>query len=109
MRLDNPSLYDNSLAGILARLTHGILHDAHQRVQEEGAAAVSTGRKLPADASARVRGWLDRLDLWFWKREMKSREAFLAQSIDVFDLERRMRCLERGDTWLGTNGIDVAK
>ncbi|TMG89043.1 MAG: DUF3563 domain-containing protein [Betaproteobacteria bacterium] len=27
---------------------------------------------------------------------MKSREAFLAQSTDIFDLEQRMRRLERG-------------
>ncbi|HVR93194.1 MAG TPA: DUF3563 family protein [Casimicrobiaceae bacterium] len=39
---------------------------------------------------------MSRLDTWFWKQEMKRREAFLAQSADIFDLERRMRMLERG-------------
>ncbi|HWZ72194.1 MAG TPA: DUF3563 family protein [Casimicrobiaceae bacterium] len=39
---------------------------------------------------------LDRLDTWFWKQEMKRQEAFLAQSTDIFDLEQRMRLLERG-------------
>ena len=40
--------------------------------------------------------WLDRLDTWFWRQEQKSRDAYLAQSRDVFDLERRMEALDRG-------------
>ncbi|HEY2865347.1 MAG TPA: DUF3563 family protein [Casimicrobiaceae bacterium] len=39
---------------------------------------------------------MDRLDDWCWKQEVKSREAFLAQSVDIVDLERRIRWLERG-------------
>lgn len=109
MRISYPPLYDNSVAGILTRLTHGILQDANARARGHSEQAVSAARNATAQASAQVPGWLDRLDMWFWKREMKSREAFLAQSIDIFDLERRMRCLERGDRWLGTNGMDAAK
>ena len=41
-------------------------------------------------------GMLDRLDRWFWRQEQKAREAYLAHSQDVFDLERRMTALERG-------------
>ena len=88
MRTNDPPLYDNSLTGILARLTHGILQDASERAQKDSAA--------PATTVSKHRGWLDRLDTWFWKREMKSREAFLAKSTDIFDLEQRMRRLERG-------------
>jgi hypothetical protein len=87
MRTNNPPLYGNSLAGILARLTHGILLDANDRAQQDRAGTNSV---------AKPRGLLDRLDTWFWKQEMKRREAFLAQSTDLFDLERRMRWLERG-------------
>ncbi len=105
MRTSNSALYDNSLAGILARLTHGILHDASDRAQREG--------PLPADAhdnhSVTDGGWLDRLDTWFWKQELKERDAFLSQSIDIFDLEQRMRCLERGDKWLGTDRVDTTQ
>jgi Protein of unknown function (DUF3563) len=87
MRTNNLPLYDNSLTGILARLTHGILRDANDRAQEESARANSV---------AKPRSLLGRLDTWFWKQEMKRHEAFLAQSTDIFDLERRMRLLERG-------------
>jgi len=92
MRTNDPPLYDNSLTGILARLTHGILQDANERAQKDSASPSSAC----ANTVARPRGWLDRLDTWFWKQEMKSREAFLAQSTDIFDLEQRMRRLERG-------------
>ncbi len=99
MRTQDQPLYDNSLIGVMARLTHAMLFDANQRAEQ------SSER---TDVSGDRRGWLDRLDTWFWKQEMKDREAFLAKSIDVFDLEQRMRCLERGDRWLGTDRVDPA-
>ena len=92
MRTNDPPLYGNSLTSILARLTHGILQDASERAQKDSAAPASA---CTSTVSKR-RGWLDRLDTWFWKQEMKSREAFLAKSTDIFDLEQRMRRLERG-------------
>jgi hypothetical protein len=92
MRTNDPPLYDKSLTGILARLTHGILQDASERAQKDSAAPASACAKT----ASKRRGWLDSLDTWFWKQEMKSREAFLAKSSDIFDLEQRMRRLERG-------------
>ncbi len=55
----------------------------------------------PPDASgpgpsAPRRGLLDRLDHWFWAREQRAVDAYLAQSLDLHDLEARMRQLERG-------------
>ena len=103
MRTDHRPLYDNTLTGVLARLTHGILLDANQRAQldrakrasaSDGLFANSLGSSF-ANSVAKSRSWLTRLDTWFWKQEMKRREAFLAQSTDIFDLERRMRMLER--------------
>jgi Protein of unknown function (DUF3563) len=95
MRTNDPPLYHNSLTGILARLTHGILHDASERAQKERAAIAGAF----ANPVSKPRAWLDRLDAWFWKQEMDSREAFLARSTDIFDLERRTRRLERGRGW----------
>jgi len=40
-------------------------------------------------------GWLDRLDAWFWRQEQKDREAYLAESRDIFELERRIELLDR--------------
>jgi hypothetical protein len=42
------------------------------------------------------RGLLERLDDWFWKHEQREREAYLAASTDIYDLEARIRNLERG-------------
>jgi len=74
---------DRSLVSILAGLTYGILNQVaapHER----------------ATAAKPQRSWFDRLDTWFWRQELKSREAFLAQSADIVELEQRMRWLERG-------------
>jgi hypothetical protein len=99
MRTDHPPLYDNTLTGVLARLTHGILFDASQRAQLDGAKRANGSDGSFANSFvnsvAKSRSWLSRVDTWFWKQEMKRREAFLAQSTDIFDLERRMRMLER--------------
>ena len=63
-------------------------------------AGVSAGRK-PASAANRdpVRTrpltLLQRLDRWLWQQHVREREAYLAQSKDIFELEARMRGLER--------------
>ena len=55
-------------------------------------AAAATAQVRPAVALT----WLDRLDQWAWRQTQKQREAYLAESTDLVDLERRMRALERG-------------
>ncbi|MBS0328151.1 MAG: DUF3563 family protein [Proteobacteria bacterium] len=42
------------------------------------------------------RGFLERLEAKLWRQEQARREAWLAQATDVFDLERRIRLLDRG-------------
>jgi hypothetical protein len=74
----------STFVGALAGLTHGILHDA------------ATARADDALAADGKRSWLERLDTWLWNQEVRSREAFFAQSTDMFDLEHRQRWLERG-------------
>ena len=54
-------------------------------------------------AAAPARGWIgrlfDRIEGWAWERELRQREAYLAQAQDLYDLERRMRQLD-GDDFL---------
>jgi hypothetical protein len=54
-------------------------------------AAAQTAQPRPAVALT----WLDRLDRWAWRQTQKQREAYLAESTDLVDLERRARALER--------------
>lgn len=78
---------DRSWVGILAGLTYGILNRA---------APARAAAEVTAHARSRAPGLLDRLDTWFWKQELANREAFLASSADIVELEQRMRWLEHG-------------
>ena len=40
---------------------------------------------------------LDRLDAWFARQDQQARERYLAASRDVFDLERRIDAIDRGN------------
>lgn len=67
---------------------------------ERAAAPAEESAREPKEATLApsARGWLsrifDRLETWSWEREMRAREAYLAQSQDLFDLEARMRHLD---------------
>jgi hypothetical protein len=39
--------------------------------------------------------WLERLERWLWRLEQKRVDNYLAQSVDLADLEMRLRRLER--------------
>jgi len=53
-------------------------------------------RGTAATSTARSSGALERLDRWFWRQEQKARDDYLATSVDVFELERRIEALDRG-------------
>jgi len=83
---------DPGLSGAWAKVSQALLFNPLRRdgiTQEK------------AQAKAPSAGLLDRLDHWFWQQEQRQREAYLAQASDIYDLERRMRQLER----CGGNGI----
>lgn len=65
-------------------------------------AADKTGANR-STAPVPARGWIgrlfDRIEAWAWERELRQREAYLAQAQDLYDLERRMRHLD-GDDFL---------
>lgn len=54
-------------------------------------------RGIPAVAPAR-RGLLERIDHWFWKLDQHAVDEYLGKSKDVFELEARIRQLERNST-----------
>jgi len=43
----------------------------------------------------RRRGFLERLDRWFWAQQQRDLEAYLARATDVYDLEARIHAIER--------------
>jgi len=51
---------------------------------------------VPSSPSASPRPTvLERIDRWFWRQEQRRVEAYLARSVDVADLEMRIRALDR--------------
>jgi len=52
-------------------------------------------RAAPSVAPPLRRGWLDRLDHWLWTQQQRDVEAYLAKATDLYDLEVRIRTLER--------------
>ncbi|MDQ2917448.1 MAG: hypothetical protein M3R40_09910, partial [Pseudomonadota bacterium] len=58
----------------------------------QGGSAAAVLANAAASAGGRM-SWLDRLDAWFRRQEQKDREAYLARSRDVFELERRIELL----------------
>jgi len=84
--------FDASIFGQLFSLMAAALAPAHRPVPSSDA----DHRRSTRRDSAFGHGILDRLDRWFWRQEQKTRDAYLARSQDVFELERRIVALERG-------------
>lgn len=87
MESNNYDFRKRNFIGALTGLTYDVLQPAKASERSE---------PLRATERAPRRSWLDRLDDWLWDQELKSREAFLAQSTDIVELEHRMRWLEHG-------------
>ena len=51
------------------------------------------GGRPPAPEAVTPLHALERLDRWFWRQRQKDREAYLARSTDLADVERRLRDL----------------
>ena len=56
----------------------------------------ASARKPAATAQRAAKlGLLERLDRWLWRQHVREREAYLAESKDIYELEERIRGLER--------------
>ena len=89
------SLFSALNAGTLM-LADALSFNARDGAGATAALGAHLARSRAASAPTPRRPWLDVLDTWFWKHRQRAREAYLAQSQDVFEVERRMRELERG-------------
>lgn len=84
----------------------GVIGDALARRYDPAGSPANSAAFDPPPASgmpvaegesgaARPRGIAGRLDRGFWRQRMNETESWLAQSQDVFELEERIRRLER--------------
>jgi hypothetical protein len=87
MKATNLLWDEPGLAGAWAKLTHALIFDPLRRDTKS-----ENRRTLPV-------GIFERIDRWFWRQHMRDREAYLAGSQDIFELEERIRRLERGSRY----------
>jgi hypothetical protein len=78
---------------------HPSVRDTRHRAPRTVPAVAPPVRATPRTASRRdvqpSLSWLERVERWFWRQEQKRVEDYLARSVDVADLEMRLRRLER--------------
>ena len=87
-----------------AQLTANALFNTNELTAEppaeESGGNREAGVNVPeGDHEAPKRGLLDRIDHWFWRLEQRAIEARLADATDIYDLEVRIREIERGRPW----------
>ena len=63
--------------------------------RQYGAARNAPPTSALATRAGKSPSWISRLDDWFYRQQLNAREAYLADSTDIFDLEQRIRQLER--------------
>jgi len=94
--MKNPPFADKSLLGTCIQLAHATFFEALPANAEHRApvapAVLAPKRAPPPNALQRG---LAALDGWFYRQRLASREKYLAQAQNIFDLEARMRELER--------------
>ena len=96
MKHGNHAFTDNSLLGTCLMLAHSTFYDAlPSNTGRRGPTAPSdvSGKRAPrANVLQRA---LTAVDNWFYRQRAKELEAYLAKASDVYDLEHRIRRLQR--------------
>ncbi|MFO1323290.1 MAG: DUF3563 family protein [Burkholderiales bacterium] len=92
----NHAFPEHSVIGTCIKLAHATFYDAlpSNAAHLAPAAPVTipgTKRTPPLGVLQR---WAEAFDRWSYKQTMKEREAYLAQSQDIFELEARLRHMD---------------
>jgi len=90
--------FDASVLGQLFTLMAEALGPAQRTARRRSSAARGPASRVAAAPRER---FLDRMERWVWRQEQAARDAYLGQSHDVFELERRIEAMERGVTAFG--------
>jgi hypothetical protein len=88
---------ENSLVGNCIKLAQTTFFDAMPaRADLRVPMAPSTlAPAQPETLGQRLARWTENLEDWLYRQQMNDREAWLAQSQDIFEVERRLRDLDR--------------
>ena len=93
----NHAFTEHSIVGTVIKLAQTTFFDALPANAQMK--TPTAPEKLPAvkrfAREGRLSKWLNAFDNWLYQQQVKQREAFLAESQDIFELEARIRHLER--------------
>jgi hypothetical protein len=84
---------DHSILGNVLSLAHATFYDALPS-NAQNRAAVAPATTFPPTRVGVLERSFEAIDNWFHRQRQNEREAWLAQSSDLCDLERRIRQLE---------------
>ena len=93
MRAHRLSLTDPAGLGLFTIFAKALTFRSPQAGSFERRDAAVT--PVPEKSPVLRRGWLERLEYWFWAQQQRDLEAYLAKSTDVYDLEARIHAVER--------------
>ena len=79
--------------GLFSAIAKALTFPSPQAGSAERRDAVVT--PVPEKTPVHRRGWLERLEYWFWLQQQRDLEAYLAKATDVYDLEARIHAVER--------------
>jgi len=92
MRVSNPTVTEPGFIALCIQLAQATFSEVMPGKQGTGTQTAYSAKPVPRDTD---RTWLVAINDWFYRQQVKEREAYLAQSTDIFDLERRIRDLDR--------------
>jgi hypothetical protein len=87
------SVTDSARPGVFSLIAEALAFPGGQTDPCGQKEAVDTA--VMAATPMRRRGFLERLDRWFWRQQQRDLEAYLARASDVYDLEARIHAIER--------------
>ncbi len=93
MQTPQLSMTDPARLGVFPLLAKALAFPGRQADAFGHREAVDTS--VIATTPLRRRGFLERLDRWFWAQQQRDLEAYLARATDVYDLEARIHAIER--------------
>jgi hypothetical protein len=92
MRVTTPAVTEPGFIALCIQLAQATFSEVMPG-KADARGSENSSRTTPKEAAKT--DWMTALGNWFHRQEVKNREAYLAQSTDIFDLERRIRYLER--------------
>ena len=96
MRYRNRPFAENGFMDVVIKLAQTAFFDDLPSNANNRAPVAPTALAGPLEVAPSLRHrWLAGLERWMYQQQVREREAYLGKSRDIFELEQRIRHLER--------------